>query len=179
MPEPTTTVVDPKPEDGGAGTEPLVYGTWVEGQPDNVKTLLSDWEAGLKTALKSERNRANTLEKSLRDAAKKLDEGSEARTKLEAMADDLNSAKMESTFYELAHKAGGNSIKLLFVAAKAEGLIRKDGNADFAELKILYPQLFGSTKPTPRGNAGDGTGDPPRTAEDMNTAIRRAAGRRV
>lgn len=162
---------------GESGKDPLVYETWVEEQAPEVKAMLGENVSGLKTALKSERTKAKGLERELRDAAKKLEDGSDARNQLEAMADNFATAQQESSFYEAAHKAGVNNLKLLFVAAKEEELIRKDGGADFAELKNLFPQLFGPTK-IPKGNAGDGSGDPPPGKTGMNAFIRTSAGRR-
>jgi len=179
MPEPNVNVSvnDPTGEADGAGTEPLVYDSWLGEQPDNIKEMLSGWEGGLKTALQSERSRAKDLEKQVRDASKKLDEGSDARAQLEALADNLAAAKQESAFFEAAHAAGANNIKLLFIAAKQDDVIRSDGSSDFVQLKSVYPQLFGSTAVLPRGNAGDGT-DPPQGKKDMNAFIRKSAGRR-
>ena len=176
MPDPNVNVNDQSDEGDGAGTEPLVYDSWLGEQPDDIKEMLSGWEGGLKTALKAERTRAKDFEKQMRDAAKKLEEGSEARTQLEAMADDLVAAKQESAFFEAAHAAGANNIKLLFIAARQDDVIRKDGTSDFVHLKNVYPQLFGSTTAVPRGDAGNLT-DPPIAKKSMNTAIRTMAGR--
>ena len=180
MPEPNAAVTTDTEEEGnGAGNEPLSYKDWVGEQPDNVKTMLSSWEGGLKSALQSERTRAKDLEKQVRDASKKLEEGSDARVQLESLADSLALAKQESAFYELAHAAGANNIKLLYIAATQDKSVHADGSADFVQLKTVYPQLFGSTKPVPKANAGDGSGDPPSGKKDMNNFLRAAAGRKI
>ena len=178
MPDNIDVNVETNAKEDEAGTAPLDYSAWVEEQPGEVKTMLSGWEGGLKTALKAERDRAKSLDKQLRDAAKKLEEGSEERIQLEAIADELADARRESSFYELAHIAGANNIKLLYVAAKQDELVRKDGSSDFAQLKTIYPQLFGITKIVPKGNAGEGGVDPPAGKKDMNAFIRQSSGRR-
>ena len=117
------------------------------------------------------------LEKEVRDAAKKLEQGSETQQQLEKMANDLATTSSRAAFYETAHSAGVKNLPLAYVAARESGLLTDDGTADMKGIKERFPELFTSTAPPP-GNAGEGTQTPPPNSEpDMDTFIRRAAGR--
>jgi len=144
----------PQPNDDGKGTPPGTetppgsetppdFESWIGEQGDDVKALLDGHTRGLKSALDKERKRAGDLEKSLRDAAKDLEKGSEAQTTLLKLSDELAKTKTENAFYVAAHRAGVNDPDLAYLAAEKNGLIYADGSADFTKLKETYPQLFG------------------------------------
>lgn len=161
---------------GDGDQTPENFEAWLEEQPEEVQSLYETHTQGLRSALNTERDSRKDLEKQLRDLAKKAEKGSENETQLTQMADQLAETERQNTFYDAAHDAGVANLKLAWMAAKESGLVRSDGNADFAALKEKYPELFGATTKPPKGNGGDGSRDPNSKA-DFNTAIRRAAGR--
>ena len=113
----------------------------------------------------------------LRDMAGKAEKGSEAEKQLTSMADQMAEADRRAEFYDEAHKAGVTNLKLAYLSAVADERFDKKGRVNFDEMKKDDPELFGSKKP-PEGNAGKGTGDNgPAGHADMNTWIRKAAGK--
>ncbi len=157
--------------------QPPTFQTWLTAQDEATTTMINTHIAGLKSALDTERSDRKKLEKQVRDTAKKLEAGSETQQQLEKMANDLAATSSRATFYESAHGAGVKNLTLAFVAARESGLVADDGAADMKALKDNFPELFLSTAPPP-GNAGEGTQHPaPNTEPDMDTFIRRAAGR--
>lgn len=164
-------------EDGDAGdSSPLTFDGWLGEQPDEVKTLLDGHTKGLKSALESERGNRKDLEKQVRDLAAKAEKDSETQKELTGIADKLSSAEQQADFYEAAHAAGVTNLKLAYTVAVQDEMFDRRGQVDFDTLKTQYPELFGKVS-TPPGNAGDGTDTQPSPAKDMNTFIRRAAGR--
>ena len=155
----------------------LEWDTWHKALPEDAQELVAGHVSGLKTALASERDARDTAEKDLRDVAGKLEKGSEAQKEVLRLADAVADGNTKIDFYEDAQKAGVSNLKLAFVVAKEEGLFDKRGNANFTKLKEIYPELFGKKK-VPDGTAGDGTGTGlPGEKVDMNTLIRKKAGR--
>jgi F0F1-type ATP synthase epsilon subunit len=165
-----------KQEEKKVEDKTLTFDGWLEKQPDEVKMLLESNTKGLKTALESERGNRKDMEKQLRDMAKKAEAGSEAQTQLTKLADDLQSADRKTDFYEAAHAAGVRNLKLAFTVATSDEMFDKHGRVNFDEMKKQYPELFGGT-PLVRGDAGSGTNRDNHGAEDMNSRIRRVAGR--
>ena len=165
----------------GGGAPPgqgLTYDGWLAQQQADVQTMIGEHETGLRTALQSEREQRRQFEKELREAAKKLDEGSEARTRMEKMANDLDGMSRQAGFYEAAHAAGVTNLKLAWLAVQQDAsLSDARGNVDMKRLQESYPELFGKPAGTAAGNAGGGTGTPPPGGKvDMDTFIRRKAG---
>lgn len=162
-------------QDGGGMPS---FEDWLGGQDEGIQGLVNEHVAGLRSALGSEREQRRGLEKELREAAKTLDEGSEARTRLEGMADELDGAERRADFYEAAHGEGVSNLRLAWLAVQEnEDLVDRRGVVNFAKLREGYPELFGGGQKTPAGNAGSGTGNPPPAAGGMNAFIRTAAGR--
>lgn len=161
------------------------WDTWLAAQPDEqrmtIETLFNAHTAGLRNALNNERESRKTMEKQLRDMAAKESAGSDAQTRLEAMAEDIAKANRRADFYEAASKpeTGLSDVKAawIIINANAEEYIDRKGSVNFELLKREHPGLFAQAKPVPRANAGTGTNQPPSPAADMNAAIRRAAGR--
>lgn len=172
----------PAPEPQQAGGTPGQqqqapdFDTWLAGQGEETKQLLDGHVSGLKTALVSERDARKALEAQVREAAKKLEQGSEARTQLDQLATQLAGSTAQATFYDAAHGAGVANLKLAFLAARDAGLVDDKGSCDFAKLQTQFPELFARKQAPPPANAGNGTQQTP-PAGGMNSFIRRAAGR--
>lgn len=163
--------------DNSAGNSTtLTFDDWQASLPDDQKVLIEDHTRGLKSALESERGTRKDLEKQLRDLAKEAEKGSKAETQLTQLADQLQTADRRANFYELAHMAGVKNLKLAYTVAVNDEMFDKHDRVNFDEMKKQYPELFVSTKP-PRGDAGSGTESTTTQASDMNTLIRRRAGR--
>jgi len=155
------------------------FETWLDEQSDETKTLISNHIGGLRSALEQERTQRKSLDKSLRDATKQLEEGSAARADFEKISAELTATQTRATFLEQAAGAGVTNLKLAWLAASSGDAIGDDGTADFDKLKAGYPELFhvDQPAPTPRGNAGTGTGSQPTpTPQSMDTLIRQGLG---
>ena len=151
----------------------VTFESWIEAQPEDIKTLVTTHTSGLKSALDSERENRKTLEKQLRDLAKKAEAGSEYQKTLTEQADKLQTLERQGSFYDKAHSAGVRNLKLAYLAAEQAELVSDKGDCDFAKLKTQYPELF---LVAPPANAGAGTNTQPPTF-NMDALIRRAAGR--
>lgn len=166
---------------GGAQQPPASFDSWLEQQTPEVKALYEQHTSGLKTALQAEREArkrdTGELSRQLRDAAKKADEGSEARKSLEATAAQLEVAEKRAAFLEDAVRPEiqCRNPRAAFIVATSDGLFDKKGNPDWAAIKAAAPELFGPR--VPAGDAGTGTGTPPPGKGGMNEFIRRSAGR--
>lgn len=184
---------DNSPQDGGTPQQPETgaqgngqqqqqqqapsFEAWLAAQTEDVKGLITSHTAGLKSALDAERDARKKLEKELRTAAGKLQEGDTTRQELEKAANDLAALTVRADFYEKAHAAGVTNLSLAYIAASQGGLIDEKGKADLDGLKAAYPELFASRQP-PAGNAGNGRAGGAQAPADMNRIIRQAAGRR-
>lgn len=165
--------------DGGQGRQ-ATFESWLAGQDETVKGLYSSHTAGLKKALDAERSRGKDLEKELRDAAKKLETGSDAQKRLTEMANQLSEATSRAAFYEGAPTAGVRNVAAAYKLAVADGLV-VDGKVNFDSLRTSYPELFeadASQKSKAKGNAGDGTNNSAAGGDSVNSFIRKAAGYR-
>lgn len=160
----------------GSATPPS-FDEWLKGQDEVVKGLVAERFRQLDSTVKATRAEREALNKQLRDATKKLEEGSEARKALEGMSAKLEEAEQRLSFFEDAAKPeiGCNNPKLAWLAAIEAGAIDGKGRVNWEALKTQFPELF---KPkVPPANAGSGTGTPPAGKVSMNDWIRRAAGR--
>jgi hypothetical protein len=156
---------------------PPDYETWITDQPEEIKSMLSGRETGLKSALQKERDDRKKLEKDLREMAGKADKDSDAQRKLTEMADQMAESDRRAGFYEAAHSAGISNLKLAFTVAVQDEMFDRKGNVNFEEMKKSYPELFGGAAKKPTGNAGEGTNDNKPAGKSMNDFIRTAAGR--
>jgi len=155
------------------------FEAFLDAQPDEVNALIDGHTKGLKTALETERTARKGFEKELRDAAKKLEKGSDERQNLEGLADKLNKEQRRADFFDLAHNAGVTNLRLAWIAGQEAELIPEAVHlTDFGKIKERFPELFAQKeKPkTPKGNAGDGTQTEQRPAGGMNAFIRASSG---
>lgn len=156
---------------------PANFEKWLAEQPEPIRKLYQEHTQGLRGALDSEREQRKGLERQLRDAASKLEQGSDARKTLDEVTAKLEEQTKRADFYAAAKDAGVNNLKLAWTAAKQDNLYKRNGDVDLTALKEAYPELFHTEerKPPP-GNAGAGTQKQP-SGSTMNDLIRRAAGR--
>jgi hypothetical protein len=177
-------------EPGQEPAAPATFEDWAKDQPKEILGLVENHTANLKSALASERTERKKLADQLKEISGQLEEGSEAKKQLEAIGGQMDTANTRADFYEQAAIAGisGNSIKLAWAAAGADGLIEEFVNGRtrkvewvglFERMKTDYPNLFSTPVPAraPVGNAGNGAGQPVPTSANMNQIIRRGAGR--
>jgi len=159
-----------------AGTLPASFDEWLKAQDDGVRKLADEHIKGLKAALETERGQRKDFERQLREAAGKLEAGTRERQNLEELANRLTVVERQAAFYDAAHGVGVTNLRLAWLAAENAELVDDRGRADFGKLKERFPELFPGRAPLPPGNAGAGTGQPPR-GQTMNDLIRQAAGR--
>ncbi|MFH1743994.1 MAG: hypothetical protein ABIH23_33730 [bacterium] len=173
--------VDDKQEldnDKQAESTPANFGEWLKAQPTDVQKLYNDEVAGLKSALSSERQQRKDNEAALRDAAAKVEKGSEAEKLLTEQADTLQGLELRAAFYDEAHTQGVTNLKLAWMAAQEADAFDRRGNVNWESLRTQFPELFAKTTMIPSGDAGKGTKTTPAgDGKDMNTFIRTSAGR--
>ena len=125
-------------ENGQQGGETPTFESWLEGQDDQVRGLIDGHVSGLKSALKGERDQRRDFEKQLRATAKELEQGSEARQRLENIAGELESAEQQAEFYEAAHAAGVANLKLAWLAVQQdESLSDRSGRVNYNDVEIF------------------------------------------
>ena len=158
--------------------EALTFDAVYKALPEPQRSVIDGHTAGLKSALADERNGRKALEKQLRDLSRQAEEGSTLRAQLDKLAEEQANVTAQAAFFEQAHEAQVKNLRLAWLAAREFGLVdAKSGEADFAKLRQMAPELFAG-KPTPQGNAGNGAKQEGVTAgRNMNDWIRSAAGR--
>lgn len=161
------------------------YEEWFAEQPGPTQDLVNGQIGRLQTALKSERELKEVLDKDLKKLRKGVEEGSDQAATLDKLRGDLAESTTRAAFGEAAHAAGVTNLRLAYIAAKDADLIGTDGKVDFKALKVAIPELFRQPAapaappppPTPPGGAGAGTGNPvPEGPKDMNALIRAQVG---
>lgn len=164
---------DTNPESGAT----FDFDAWLGEQPDHVRSGLESHTSGLKSALEQERQQRKEFSKQLRELSSKAEAGSEAQKALGEMSSRLEQAEQRAAFYEQAGKPeiGCTNSRAAFLVAQAENLFTRTGEPDWSAIRAAVPEFF--TRKTPPGNAGNGASAPPAPVADMNTFIRRAAGR--
>lgn len=177
MPEDTpTTQGEQTDAQSQAGETPADFEAWLAGQPDDVKTLYESHTSGLKSALKSERQRSADMATQLREAAAKAE--GETKAALEDMAGKAEAEARRADFYEAAAGAGCADLKLAYLAAQADNLFNRDGTPDIAAVKAAHPSLFAAPRvPDARAGKGALAGNGRTGGAAINDAIRRAAGK--
>lgn len=150
-------------------TEEQSFDQWLSTQDESIRKMYEDHTHGLRSALASERQSVKDLSKQLKKLSSELDQSSEAAKQLNELSEKLEAAQTQADFYEEASKAGCRDLRLAWLAAQADKL-------SVQEVKEQHPELFKRTPPDT--NAGTGNNNQNHQVRDMNTFIRRAAGRR-
>lgn len=171
-------------QNSGSGETPETWDAWLAGRPEAERATITKLHeahtTGLRSALQSERDGRKALETQIRDLQKSAEKGSANEQKLTEMVTQLENANRRADFLEAAVKPEVGLTDLeaawVLVNAKPDDYLTKRG-IDFALLKERHPGLFKAATPTPRGNAGSGTGGTTPSGASMNDYIRRAAGK--
>jgi hypothetical protein len=160
-----------------ADQTPANWDEYLKTLPDPIKGLYEQHTTSLKTALASERTQRGDLAKQLREASAKAEKGSEMEKALTEIGGKLELAERRAGFYEEATQPAlaCSNARLAFLVAQEIGAIDGRGKINWDAIKTAAPELF--RKVVPPGNAGEGTGNKPPPAANMNSFIRRAAGR--
>ena len=162
-----------QPENQPEGEKPQDWTSWLAGQTDDVKALYEEHTSGLKSALKSERQRNADMAAELRDAAGKAE--GEAKAQLEEMAGRVESESQRADFYEQAAGAGCTDMKLAWLAAREMDAFDRKGRPDIAAVKAAHPSLF-ARPASADARAGRGA-QADNGSASINDMIRRVAGR--
>lgn len=159
--------------DAAQQEEEFVLEKWLETQPEHVRAALEDNVGGLKTALKSERDGRKKLEDQVKKLSATAAEGSELKTQLDKLSNELAEERVKNQFILDAVGAKVTNVKLAWLAAKDANLIDSRGNVDFKALRESNPELFAPVKtPIPPANQGNGRGDEGAKKSTMNDFIR-------
>ena len=149
-----------------------------EDQQALVTKLYSDKNQGLLNTVKATRDERDTFASQLRDAAKKLEKGSDAEQQLTQQADQLDAANKRADFYESAQSHDCKNPKAAFAIAMAGNHFTKAGLPDWKAIQADAPELFGIAAPKPKGkaHAGDSTEREAPSGGTINDFIRARAG---
>lgn len=149
---------------GGAGAgNAFDFDKFTAGLDEPTRTALSAHietsTAGLKNALKAERDSNAARLKELGELKAKAEKGSELEQRLTQMEATAREGALQTSFYESAVGAGCTDLKLAWAAAKmdVDRFFKRDNTPDMDALKSAHPTLFAEVK-KPNANAGNGTG---------------------
>ena len=175
MPEDTQTTTSQTAQTPASET-PASFEAWIGTQPENVQALYTQHVTGLKNTVGATRKERDDLAQLIKDLQPKAEKGSQMEKDLQDAQTRLEQSERRATFYEDAAKPeiGCRRPNVAYALAMAESLFDRKGAPDWAAIKQAAPELFG--QPGVNANAGAGTQNPPKT-NDMNSWIRRAAGR--
>lgn len=160
--------------DGKQGETPT-FDSWIQAQDDATKAMLEGHTSGLKSSLEDERRERKALAKQIVELSKQAETGSTLKAELDKLAANNEKTSRKANFYESAPADVGN-LKLAWLAAEDAGLIDKEGSADWKALREQAPELFRKSI-APPAHAGNGAGQNGQGSTDMNSFIRRSAGR--
>ena len=158
-----------------AQVEPITWEAFIGSQDETIQGLYRSDVEGLKNTVTATRKERDTMADELRDAAGKLEKGSDAETKLTDMVTKLEATEKRLMFAETAPKQGCTNIKAAYLLAENDNLFDRKGNPDWVAIKEAGPELFRTT--SANSGAGSGTGQQIETAFDMDKIIRQAVGK--
>ena len=162
---------------GGGGTTdqlPDTFDAYLDKQDGKVKELYEKHTSGLRSALEKERDEKKDLSRQLKDLLPKAEKGSELEKQLSETLGKFEAAERRASFAEDAIKPeiGCVNIKAAFALAIADNLFDRQGKPNWAEIKHVAPELFRKA-----GSTDGGAGGRTEPTNDINSAIRKAAGR--
>lgn len=159
-----------------AGATPPSFDEWLAGADEPVKALINTRFTALENTVKATREERDAITKQLKEILPKAEKGSETEKALNDALGKLEAATKRANFLAEAVKPEiqCKNPAAAYAIALAEDLFTKSGSTDWQRLKASAPELFGIVIPPSDG--GNGTGSHLQD-KDMNTAIRRMAGR--
>ena len=162
-------------EQEGDNEAPASFEAILEKDP-KIKELYEQHTAGLLNTVKATREERDGLKNQVKELLTKSEKGSENEKALTETLLKLEATERRAAFVEEAVKPGIDcrNPKAAYAYAVTVDAFDKRGNPDWSLLKKEVPELFGKQTPPARG--GSGTDSPPET-NDINSMIRRAAGR--
>lgn len=163
-------------QDGGTPPELPTFDTWYASLDAPLKGLVDSHVSGLKTALTSERSERTTLSRRIGELQKVADKGSDMERQLADLQGALAATERRAAFVEegIRPEIGCTNVKTAYALAVSDNLFDSRGRADWNAIKTAAPELF--RKPG-LGSVDGGAGQHQAPKLDMNTIIRRAAGR--
>lgn len=135
------------------------FDEWYNSLDENGKKLAAPGKAhfdSVYSTIKDVRKERDDFARQMRDAAKKLEAGSEQQKQFEKLATDLESANKRADFMEEAPVQECKNAKAAYAIATSQDLFKKDGSPDWKAIKEAAPELFGKSTVIRRGNAGSG-----------------------
>ena len=170
-------VTPPTPEQKPASETPASFEEFLERQDEGVKTLYNSHSEALLNTVRATRTERDDFAKQIKALSKGMAEGTDAKKQLDQMTAQLEKTERRAAFLEDAMKPEiqCRNARAAWLLAEASDLFDKKGMPNWAAIKAEAPELFGVT--AANANAGQGTAQPPRPAQNMNNFIRKAAGR--
>lgn len=162
-------------ENGKAQVDPITWEAFIGSQDETIQGLYNSDVSGLKNTITATRTERDQFAQELRDAAAKLEKGSDAEKQLTELVSKLEVTEQRLKFAEEAPGKGCTNIKAAYLLAKADNLFDRKGGPDWVAIKEAAPELFKTT--STNSGAGSGTGQQPATAFDMDKIIRQAVGK--
>lgn len=160
-------------QQGDGNQQPaLTWDTWLADQSDEVKALAETANAGLKTALQSERDARKQLDAQLKKLSKSAGDNAELTQTIEDLRTQLEGQTRKANF---ATDLGNSvtDVELAFIAAERIGAFDRDGRVNVEKLKAAHPALFNKQPAAPPpGNHANGSGNPGGAGTDINALIR-------
>lgn len=155
---------------------PATWDDWLNGQDEQVRGLYDAHIAGLRNTVQATREERDNLSRQIKELSSKAEKGSELEKSIAAITERMEATNRRADFIEEAVKPeiGCTNTKAAWALATAENLFTRNGAPDWNAIRAAAPELF--RKPGAKGNAGDGTQEPPQKTT-MNDFIRRAAGK--
>ena len=152
------------------------FETWYAGLDATVKGLVDGHVQGLRTALASERVERGTLTRQIKDIQDKAGKGSDLEKQLSDLQATLTATERKAAFVEdaIRPEVGCVNVKAAYALAVADELFDRQGRPDWNALKAAAPELF---RRAGAGSVDGGAGARSDPRLDMNSIIRRAAGR--
>ena len=154
--------------------DPIDFSAWMAEQPEQVRQAFEGYESGLRNTVAATREDNKSLKEALKSASAQAD--GELKTQLDALSGKLEEREREVAFIDQAVEQNVEKPRALWVLAKAAEAFDRYGKPDWQHLRSEYPMMFRS-QPAPRGNAGAGAGTSPRGGPDIESMLRKAAGR--
>ena len=171
-------------QEGNEEQESQAPNTWdeyIETLDDTAKSLYDDHITGLKNTVQATRDERDTFKSQLAEVIQALDgkKPGQVREELEALQSNMADLSRRSQFFEEAAALTGpdrcSNVRLAWMTATADDLFNRDGSPDWAAIKEIAPEIFGTK--VPQAHAGGGTNKPPADSVDPNAILRRMAGR--